>query len=66
VEIFGAFFMVTITNICQLNFKPFGSLKFLVENLLKNVFFSFFSTKEEKYMYLKKYQYKMKDKKNYN
>jgi hypothetical protein len=47
--------MVTNIDIQQLNLGPFGSLKFLVENLLKVCFFSFFSAIKEKYiMYLKK------------
>ncbi len=39
----------------QLNLGPFGSLEVLVENSLKNVFFSFFLAIKAKYfMYLKK------------
>ncbi len=48
-------FLVIIIGIHQMNLGPFGSLKFLVENSLKCVFFSFFSTIKAKYfMYLKK------------
>ncbi len=39
------FFVVTIIDIHQMNLGPFGSLKFLVENSLKNVSFHFFSNK---------------------
>jgi hypothetical protein len=46
VEFFGEFFVVTIIDIHQMNLRPFGSLKFLVENSLKIcVFCIFFSNK---------------------
>ncbi len=43
------FFVLTIIDIHQLNLKPFGSFKILVENSLKIWFFSFFSTIKVKY-----------------
>jgi hypothetical protein len=47
--------VVTIIDIHQLNLGPFGSLKFLVENLLKICVCVFFKTIKAKYfMYLKK------------
>jgi hypothetical protein len=56
------FFVIIIIDIHQLNLGPFGSLEFLVENSLKKN--SFFSTIKAKYfMYLKKNQYQMKEKK---
>jgi hypothetical protein len=42
------FFVINIINIHQLNLRPFGSSKFLVENSLKKYFFHFSSNKGKK------------------
>jgi len=45
-------FLVIIIGIHQMNLGPFGSLKFLVENSLKCVFFFIFFNNKGKIFYL--------------
>jgi hypothetical protein len=46
------FFAVTIIDTHQLNLGPFGSLNFLVENSLKNMFLSFSFNNKGKIFYV--------------